>query len=68
MKKYNLQDAPRVTFTPINSHNIKSNVCVELMSDVALQRDMMKAVAIENYEAAIIYRDELFRRKNESNG
>ena len=38
--------------------------CIELVSDFTIVVEMNKAVELENYERAIIFRDELERRKS----
>jgi hypothetical protein len=61
MKEYYFKEGPKITFTRISDDGITP--AVELFTDNALRVELQKAVNLDEYEMAVVYRDELSRRK-----
>jgi hypothetical protein len=62
MRKIFQAEAPNVKFVEGDGRRLWR--CIELFSDATIMLEMDKAVAVENYERAIVFRDELSRRKH----
>jgi hypothetical protein len=57
---FDFDRVPKVRFS--RSSKRETTLCVELYTEYALWKDMQRAEKEEDYEQAIIYRNELVRR------
>jgi hypothetical protein len=55
-------DAPVITFTSMEEKKPKLNISLSNYTSSTLIACLQKAIAVEEYEEAIIYRDELKKR------
>ena len=60
--------APTITFTPGKPRTGRYKRLLHAATDETLLRHMNRMVRLEHYEAAILYRDELRRRRSSVSG